>query len=149
MSTQSTELIQEKLELLDTYVQRLMRLQSRTLEEFREDVEAQWAVEHGLQLCIQCVVDVAKTLVRGQGQSPAGHSVDAVELLHQRGIVSAALGANLPPMVRFRNVLVHRYATVNVDLVHQFLMTGLGDFDEFSEQVLAYLDGSVGPEESE
>lgn len=43
-------------------------------------------------------------------------------------------------MAGFRNILVHGYIRVDEDRVAQVLRDRLGDFEEFSSHVLAYLE---------
>lgn len=145
--TDEFEAVEEKLALLDSYVERLTSHQRHELSDFLEDVDLQWVVEHGLQVSIQCVIDVSKSLIRKSGLTCPAHAVDAVELLAHRHIVSRELGETLVSMVRFRNVVVHAYDHVRPDLVHQFLLTRLGDFDQFHQQVSNYLDGLSNAEE--
>jgi hypothetical protein len=59
--------IERKLKELDRYLQQLSRYQGITGEELRQDLEKAWAVEHGLQLCIQILLDVGNHLLSGKG----------------------------------------------------------------------------------
>jgi uncharacterized protein YutE (UPF0331/DUF86 family) len=43
-------------------------------------------------------------------------------------------------MAGFRNILVHGYIRVDEDRVAQILRDHLGDFEEFSSHILAYLE---------
>lgn len=45
-------------------------------------------------------------------------------------------------MARMRNRLVHHYEDIAAERVHEVLITRLGDFDRFAEQVLGYADRS-------
>ena len=65
-------------------------------------------------------------------------------VLGRQGVLDAAFAAELEPMARMRNRLVHRYEDVAAEQVHSMLVTRLGDFDRFAEQVLAYIDRSEG-----
>ncbi len=50
--------------------------------------------------------------------------------------------AELAPMARMRNRLVHHYEDIAAERVHEVLITRLGDCDRFAEQVLGYADRS-------
>ncbi len=45
-------------------------------------------------------------------------------------------------MARFRNVLVHLCAEVDLDRVYTYIQNGLGDFETFANHVAAYLERS-------
>ena len=53
----SDEVIRQRLQLLESYVQHLQSYRARTLDEVRSNMSLTWAIEHGLQLSIQCVID--------------------------------------------------------------------------------------------
>jgi len=48
----SDEVIRQRLQLLESYVQHLQGYRARTRDEVRSDMGLTWAVEHGLQLSI-------------------------------------------------------------------------------------------------
>jgi uncharacterized protein YutE (UPF0331/DUF86 family) len=41
-------------------------------------------------------------------------------------------------MVRFRNLIVHRYENIDVDILASVLNRRLSDFEQFRDEVLAY-----------
>jgi uncharacterized protein YutE (UPF0331/DUF86 family) len=45
-------------------------------------------------------------------------------------------------MARMRNLLVHHYADIAAEGVHEIIRTRLGDFDRFAEQITSYADQS-------
>lgn len=131
--------IQQLLQLLEGYVQRLQVFRQRTLDEVRHDIGLAWAIEHGLQLSIQCVIDLCYYLVAELGLGAPATSSDAIELLRDAGVFPADFARTLVSMVWFRNVLVHVYAQVDVDRVYENLQTGLDDFGRFARHVLDFL----------
>lgn len=50
--------IRKKLQDLLRYTAKLKKLKRYTLEEISEDLEKTWAIEHGLQLAIQVIMDI-------------------------------------------------------------------------------------------
>jgi uncharacterized protein YutE (UPF0331/DUF86 family) len=59
----SDEIIRQRLQLLESYMQHLQGYRVRTRDAVCGDMSLTWAVEHGLQLSIQCVIDVCHYLV--------------------------------------------------------------------------------------
>jgi uncharacterized protein YutE (UPF0331/DUF86 family) len=131
--------IQQLLQLLEGYVQRLQVFRQRTLDDVRNDVGLAWAIEHGLQLSIQCIIDLCYYLVAELRLGAPATSSDAIELLRDAGVFPADFARTLVSMVRFRNVLVHVYAQVDVDRVYENLQTSLDDFGRFAQHVLDFL----------
>jgi uncharacterized protein YutE (UPF0331/DUF86 family) len=58
----NSNVIDQRLQLLESYVRQLQGYRQRTLEEVPGDVGLTWAIEHGLQLSIQCFIDVCHYL---------------------------------------------------------------------------------------
>ena len=128
------------LNLLETYVQRLLRWHGTTLEQLETDPEREWAVVHGLQLCAQCVIDISQHTIAELNLGSPGKSVEAIKVLRNAGAFTPELAETLTSITRFRNVVVHKYAEVDLKIVHSALETELRDFGEFARQLLDYLD---------
>jgi uncharacterized protein YutE (UPF0331/DUF86 family) len=112
------------------------------VEELEQDVGLEWAVEHGLQLSIQCVIDICQYLVAGLALGTPATSQEAIELLSEAGVLPGPFARTVIQMARFRNVLVHVYAQVDVRRVHENLRSHLDDFQVFARHVLAFLSQS-------
>jgi uncharacterized protein YutE (UPF0331/DUF86 family) len=133
------ETIRQRLHLLEGYVQQLHSYRQHTLDEVRGDMGLTWAIEHGLQLSIQCVIDVCHYLVAALALGAPATSQEAIELLRDAGIFPAAFTPTLVQMVRFRNILVHVYTQVDVGRVYENLHDHLDDFGQFAQHVLHFL----------
>ena len=62
-------------------------------------------------------------------------SADAFVLLGREGLIERELATRLIGMVGFRNVAVHEYQGLNLDVVRYILDKGVDDFAEFCHQV--------------
>lgn len=77
-----------RLHALERYVAELRQLGGRlTHETFDDDISSQWAVEHGLQLAVECVLDVGSQLVAAQQLGAAESYREVIELLGQAAIL--------------------------------------------------------------
>ena len=63
-------------------------------------------------------------------------SRDAFALLEQTGRLEASLADRMKRMVGFRNVAVHDYQRLNLDIVRSIVRERLDDFIEFARVVL-------------
>jgi len=132
-------LIRRHLLALDTAVQRLRRHTGKPIDELTADPDTSWAVERGLQLCAQNVLDIATHLAACRGHDAPDYA-SAVDALGEVGVLPAAFASRLRGVAGFRNVLVHGYVQVDRELVHRLLNERLGDFAEFAgyiERVLS------------
>jgi uncharacterized protein YutE (UPF0331/DUF86 family) len=135
----SDEVIRQRLQLLESYVQHLQGYQERTRDEVRSDISLTWAIEHGLQLSIQCVIDVCHYLVADLALGVPATSQEAIELLRDAGVFPATFADTLMQMARFRNLLVHVYAQIDIERVYDHLQNHLDDFRQFAQHVLQFL----------
>lgn len=144
----NNETIRQRLHLLEGYVRQLHSYRQRTLAEVLGDMSLTWAIEHGLQLSIQCVIDVCYYLVAVLALGTPATSQEAIELLRDAGIFPATFAHTLVQMVRFRNILVYVYAQVDVGRVYENLHNHLDDFGQFAQHILHFLAQQTDAEDS-
>jgi len=133
-------LILRKLRELERYVQELHWLRGKSLEELKASLATSWAVEHGLQLAIQVVIDVGNHILVSLNEHQIEEYKDVIDKLGVRGVIPKEFAHRILKMAGFRNLLVHEYAEVDVGKVHTFLKTRLGDFETFACHIRHYLD---------
>lgn len=136
------ELVERKLGELERYLQELKRLRAKSLKELRASLSTSWAVEHGLQLAIQSVIDTGNHLLASLGEHRIEEYVDVIDRLGERDILPAAFARRIRKMAGFRNILVHEYVEVDLKTVHGFLKNRLGDFDQFVSYIKRYVASS-------
>jgi uncharacterized protein YutE (UPF0331/DUF86 family) len=132
--------VERLLGSLEETVATLRRLQSVSVAELQASPERAWAVEHGLQIAIQTMLDVGNHVLAGEGANGVEEYVDVVDGLAEKGILPRAFADSMRPMVGFRNLLVHGYARVDLARVHELLRTRLDDFEVFAGHVSRWLD---------
>lgn len=125
---------------LEQTVATLRRLQGGTLADLQASPERGWAVEHGLQIAIQALLDVGNHILAVHGANGVEEYADILERLAERGVLPRDFAESIRGMAGFRNLLVHGYARVDLARVHEFLSTRLGDFEAFAGHVLRYLE---------
>jgi uncharacterized protein YutE (UPF0331/DUF86 family) len=119
---------------LDQTLTELKRHVGQPMEALRDSVDERWAVERGLQLCVQMVLDLATHLVASAGRDAPDYTT-AIERLGELGIVPVELATKLRPLAGFRNALVHGYLGIDLALVHSVLNQCLDQVREFAVHV--------------
>ncbi|MBO9325704.1 MAG: DUF86 domain-containing protein [Roseiflexus sp.] len=71
---------------------------------------------------------------------PPDSGRDAVLAVVRAGAISDDLGARLVRVAGFRNILVHQYMSIDYDHVYDMLQHELSAFEQFLNQVGAFLD---------
>lgn len=132
-------IVRRHLAALDRAVETLRGHAGRPVDALRSDQGERWLVEHGLQLCAQNALDVASHLAASAGHDVPDYA-SAIDRIRDLGILTPEFAARFRSVAGFRNVVVHAYLDVDVDLVHALLNERLDDFVEFARSVEAYLE---------
>ena len=110
-----------------------------SLEALDADTEGRWVVERGLQLCAQNALDIATHIAASRGRDVPDYA-SAIDELERLGVLSHEFVREFRSVAGFRNVLVHGYLDVDLDVLFTLLHERLGDFESFAEAVEAYLE---------
>lgn len=126
--------VRRHLLALDETLAQLDRHCGKPLAALRDTLDERWAVERGLQLCVQNVLDLATHLVASHGKDVPDYTT-AIEQLGQIGVIPVELATRLRPLAGFRNALVHGYLGVDLGLVHAVLNQHLDEVRQFAGHV--------------
>lgn len=113
-------------------------LERRLLES---DVRERRFVEHSLQLAIQAALDAASHVLTDERLGEPATNRELFTLLAGPGWIPDDLRVELERMTGFRNVLVHGYAEVDLDIVRDVVEHRLGDLERFASCLRQRLDG--------
>jgi uncharacterized protein YutE (UPF0331/DUF86 family) len=102
----------------------------------RENLTRQDSIVLNLQRACEAVIDLAMALVRDHRLGPPQESRHAFELLRDAGLIDAELARRMAGTVGFRNVAVHDYQRLNLDIVNAIVTTRLGDFLDFTRRAV-------------
>lgn len=108
------------------------------VQHLQTDTSERWAVERGLQLCVQNVLDIATHLAASSGHDVVDYA-SSIEQLGALRILPAALARDLRPLAGFRNALVHGYLQVDVARVHAVLNQHLEQLRDFARHIETHL----------
>jgi uncharacterized protein YutE (UPF0331/DUF86 family) len=133
-------LVLKYLEALNHYIERLTAFQKHSFDEFQSDEAIHWAVEHGLQLAIQCIIDVGNHILASKHLARVEDYRHTILALGEHGIVPKEFAEQLSKMAGFRNILVHMYLGVDLRVVYNILQNHLPAFSEFANHIADYLE---------
>lgn len=89
-----------------------------------------------IQRACEAAIDIAMHVVAEKDLGLPQNSRDAFELLYQHKIIDRELNTRLKAMVGFRNIAVHDYQTINLEIVQNIIEKHLQDFRTFSDEML-------------
>ncbi len=94
------------------------------------------AIILNLQRACESSIDAAMHLVRVHRLGVPQETREAFTMLEQATLLDADLAARLKKMVGFRNVAVHDYQKLNLDIVRRIVLEHLEDFLAFVRLIL-------------
>jgi uncharacterized protein YutE (UPF0331/DUF86 family) len=103
------------------------------------DPTRQDAILLNLQRACESAIDLAMHVVRVERLGIPQESRDGFRLLADAGLLDRPLADRLAKMVGFRNIAVHDYERLNLEVVRSILATRLLDFERFCQWALGRL----------
>jgi uncharacterized protein YutE (UPF0331/DUF86 family) len=105
-------------------------------DAFIEDSAATDGAERNMQIAIQSAIDIGNHVVADMDLGTPKDYKDIFQLLAKNKIISVGLARKLISMTGLRNVLVHDYLEVDLQLIYRIIKNELSDFDEFISAIL-------------
>jgi uncharacterized protein YutE (UPF0331/DUF86 family) len=133
-------LITTKLSKLGQYERFLKELQASTIEDFTSNFKINGAAERYLQVAIECIVDIGNEIISSLQLKRPERYRDIPYILAESKIIPKNFAETIASMIGFRNLLVHDYASINLNLVYEFLQTKLPDFENFTKYIAKWLE---------
>lgn len=119
------------------------RCLQRVLEEYAGDNQnlvanqtKQDAIILNLQRACETAIDLAMYVVNQRRLGAPQESRDAFVLLQTAGILPADLATRMQRMVGFRNIAVHEYTRLNLEVVQAIITKQLEGFRAFSSTIV-------------
>jgi len=106
--------------------------------EFATNFTRQDSILLNLQRACEASIDAAMHLVRRNRLGIPTESRQAFAQLVQASLLDRELGKHLEGMVGFRNIAVHNYRELDLDVIRSILNDRLGDLKAFSECLVKF-----------
>jgi uncharacterized protein YutE (UPF0331/DUF86 family) len=125
-----------KLAIIDEYLKRLQGYIPVSMEQFASDWGLQKITERSLQVMIEVMIDIAERILAQKGVAPQKTATETIKKLQDLGITRNVDAYT--KMVRFRNLVVHQYASIKTDILYSILKNNLNDFRLFIDEIQKY-----------
>lgn len=132
-----TDIVLNKKESIERCIRQIRtyyRIKSDT--SFEEDYFKQDAIAINLQRACEQSIDLANYTIRIKKLGLPKDSRESFRLLAQNKIISWELSLKLEKMVGFRNILVHEYQSLDIDLMRNVIENHLDDLVDFTNLIV-------------
>lgn len=127
------------LSLVEEYSEQLGDHLPHSYKEYNTNIEKQRFAERTLQLLIEICIDIGYIIVKELKIGLPDDEENVFDKLKEKSIVSEEMYEKLREMKKFRNVLIHRYKTINNYIVYENAAKKRDDFAEFKREILSFL----------
>ncbi len=106
-------------------------------DKFREDHFAQDSALLNIQRACEQAVDLANHVVKLRKLGVPNEARDSFEFLFRAKIIDQNLSEKMKKMIGFRNIVVHDYQSINIDIAISVIVKSLDDLLEFCDVILS------------
>ena len=130
------DVIVNKAASIERCLQRIQEEYAGDMQNLVANQTKQDAIILNLQRACETAIDLAMYVVSQRKLGVPQDSRDAFSLLQTAGILPADLAQRMQRMVGFRNVAIHEYTHLNLEVVHAIITKQLDDFRTFSSIII-------------
>ncbi len=133
--------IDGKLESLRRCVSRIQSRLPDSVDSLTHDIDSQDILAVNLVRAVQLCVDLAGHLASSFAEAPPPATMgQAFDVLAGGQVISAELARSMKAAVGFRNVAVHAYQQLDLDILFAIVTERLGDFAAFAAAVVQFVE---------
>jgi uncharacterized protein YutE (UPF0331/DUF86 family) len=127
-----------KVSLIERCLIRIKAEYSKTTSDFSSDFARQDSVILNIERAIQACLDIGTHIIRIRKLGVPQTSREIFEKLGGEGIITDDLSQKMQRMVGFRNIAVHDYQKLNLDVVKNIAEKHLKDFEDFKTSIIKH-----------
>lgn len=131
------DVILNKISVIERCLNRVKVVYENNPENLK-DYTKQDSIILNIQRACEASIDLAMHIVAERKLGLPQTSRDAFDMLHGALIIDENTVKRLKAMVGFRNIAVHDYQTVNIDILQQIVANHLEDFTDYTKQILKF-----------
>lgn len=131
------DVILNKISVIERCMNRVKDVYANNPENLK-DYTKQDSIILNIQRACEASIDLAMHIVAERKLGLPQTSRDAFDMLHAALIINENTVKRLKAMVGFRNIAVHDYQTVNIDILQQIVANHLVDFTDYTKQILKF-----------
>lgn len=130
------DVVLNKVAIIERCLKRIGEEYEGRESELVSNITRQDAIILNLLRACEAAIDLAMHIVRIRRLGLPQESREAFRMLQDSGVVDAETAVRMQAMVGFRNIAVHNYQKLDLDIVRSILSSRLDDFRRFTTATL-------------
>ncbi len=136
MASIDEEMVRNRLLILNENLDFLYREKCKiSLENLSTDLRLQYSILYLLQNSIQIMIDVSNHILARKTHSVPSDASKIFDTLVKEKIIPADHAKKFKEMVKFRNLVIHRYQNIDIKEIYAIIHDNLLDFESFIEDI--------------
>ncbi len=131
------DVILNKINMIERCIRRINEEYDNNPEHLKNFTK-QDSIILNLQRACEASIDLAMHIVAEKKLGLLQNSRDAFTFLEQENIISSILSGKMKAMVGFRNIAVHDYQEINLEILEKIVENHVKYFLEFTKAILIY-----------
>ena len=132
------DVVLNKIATIERCILRIKEEYNCTEAALKENYTKQDAIVLNIQRAVQAALDMAMHIVRLKKLGIPQRSKDVFLMLEKQGILTSDTSNKMQKMVGFRNIAVHDYRQLNMNIMIAVLNHHLVDFTAFVSEILQH-----------
>ena len=129
------DVVFNKIETIQRCLKRVNEEYRGFEEEFYSNYTKQDSIILNLERASQATIDIAAHIIKSRNLGIPKSSRDMFVLLQRSGYISEDISKKMQNMIGFRNIAVHDYQNLNLEIVVAIIKHHLKDFEQFINEV--------------
>ncbi|MFD2616080.1 type VII toxin-antitoxin system HepT family RNase toxin [Terrilactibacillus laevilacticus] len=131
------DVILNKISVIERCKKRILEVYNQNPQNLL-DYTKQDSIVLNIQRACEACIDLAMHVVSEKRLGLPQTSREAFDMLESASIITKKMALRMKAMVGFRNIAVHDYQTINIEILQQILEKHLDDFTTYTKQILRY-----------
>lgn len=128
------DVLYNKIAIIERCLMRIQEVYDGNPENLK-DYTKQDSMILNIQRAVETTIDIAMYIVSFKKLGIPQNSRDAFEVLNEYGILDHDITKRLKAMVGFRNIAIHNYQKLDLEIVQEVIENHLEDFEIFIDQI--------------
>lgn len=124
------DVLYNKIDIIERCLIRIREVYAQSPENLK-DYTKQDSIILNIQRAAEATIDIAMHIVSAKKLGIPKNSRDAFEVLAHNKIIDDNMLEKLKAMIGFRNIAIHNYQKLNLDILQKVIENNLNDFNEF------------------
>jgi uncharacterized protein YutE (UPF0331/DUF86 family) len=133
-------IIQKKISAIAEQLNFLQARKSTIVKKnLNDDIGLLNSVAYAIHAIIQASIDIATHIASDENWELPSHSAQSFKILERHEVISNEISEDLQQAVKLRNVIVHQYDDLHLDVIENVVKTKLDYFLKFTKEIQSWL----------